>query len=106
MNKPRPSLAERVKQGLQEAIQHERGEITLRSHNIAKPAPPPTYQADEIALIRTRLGFSQGVFALKLAVSVKTIRSWEQGSRTPSGAAARLLQLMDNPKTLEDLVRG
>jgi len=101
----KPSLAERVKQGLQEAIQHERGEITLRTRDATlKTPPPPVYQAGEIASIRNRLGFSQGVFALRLAVSVKTVRSWEQGSRTPSGAAARLLQLMENPRTLEALV--
>jgi putative transcriptional regulator len=107
MSKPqqKPSLAERIKLGLQEAIQHERGEITLRTHHVIKAAPPPNYQAEEIAAIRNRLGFSQGVFALKLAVSVKTVRSWEQGTRVPSGAAARLLQLMENPKALETLVK-
>jgi hypothetical protein len=38
MNKPepRPSLAKRVKMGLQEAIQHERGERTLRSLELLK----------------------------------------------------------------------
>lgn len=101
----KPSLAERVKLGLQEAIQHERGEITLRTNDVKKAPPPPVYQAEQISLIRNRLGFSQGVFALRLAVSVKTIRSWEQGSRTPSGAAARLLQLMENPQALEALVK-
>ncbi len=100
----KPSLAERVKQGLQEAIAHERGEITLRTREVVKDSPPPVYRAEQIAALRHRLGFSQGVFALKLAVSVKTIRSWEQGARTPSGAAARLLQLMEDPKTLEALV--
>lgn len=100
----KPSLAERVKQGLQEAIQHERGEITLRTREASSKAPPPpVYLPDQIASIRNRLGFSQGVFALRLAVSVKTVRSWEQGTRTPSGAAARLLQLMENPATLEAL---
>ena len=34
--KPRPSLAERVKQGLQEAIDHERGEGTLRIREVVK----------------------------------------------------------------------
>ncbi len=91
--------------GLQEAIQHERGEITLRTHHLIKATPPPVYGAEEIASIRNQLGFSQGVFALKLAVSVKTVRSWEQGVRTPSGAAARLLQLMENPKALDALVK-
>ena len=99
----KPTLAERVKQGLQEAISHERGEITLRTHAASAP-PPPTYRPEQVASIRNRLGFSQGVFALRLAVSVKTVRSWEQGTRTPSGAAARLLQLIENPATLEALV--
>lgn len=100
----KPSLAERVKQGLREAIEHERGEITLRTHDATSTPPPPVYQPEQVATIRNRLGFSQGVFALKLAVSVKTVRSWEQGTRTPSGAAARLLQVIETPASLRALV--
>ena len=101
----KPSLAERVKQGLREAVQHERGEITLRTSEAStKAPPPPVYRPEQVASIRHRLGFSQGVFALRLAVSVKTVRSWEQGTRTPSGAAARLLQVIENPEALATLV--
>ena len=36
---------------------------------------------------------SQGVLAGYLNVSVKTVQSWEQGTRSPKAGEARLLQL-------------
>jgi putative transcriptional regulator len=36
---------------------------------------------------------SQAVFAGVLNVSTKTVQSWEQGTRTPSQAALRLIQV-------------
>ena len=41
-----------------------------------------------------------GHFARFLSVSPKTLQSWEQGGRNPSGTAARLLQVIDRPETL------
>lgn len=40
--------------------------------------------ADEIRELRERLGLTTMAFAIKLGVSVDTIRSYEQGKRTPS----------------------
>jgi putative transcriptional regulator len=36
---------------------------------------------------------SQAVFARLLNVSTKTVKSWEQGVRTPSHASRRLIQI-------------
>ena len=36
---------------------------------------------------------SQAVFARLLNVSTKTVQSWEQGTRKPSRAALRLIQI-------------
>ena len=36
---------------------------------------------------------SQGVFAKMLFVSAKTVQSWEQGTRVPSKASRRLIQI-------------
>lgn len=40
--------------------------------------------ADEIRELRERLDLSQMAFAIRLGVSVDTIRGYEQGKRTPS----------------------
>jgi transcriptional regulator with XRE-family HTH domain len=38
---------------------------------------------------------SQAVFAQLLNVSTKTVQSWEQGSRKPSQASLRLIQILE-----------
>lgn len=40
--------------------------------------------ADDIRRLRERLDLSQMAFAIRLGVSVDTIRAYEQGRRTPS----------------------
>jgi putative transcriptional regulator len=45
--------------------------------------------------VRRRLGFSQVEFAGRIDVSLDTIRNWEQGKRTPTGAAKALLKVLD-----------
>jgi putative transcriptional regulator len=46
-----------------------------------------------IAATREKLGLSQTRFARLLGISVRTLHHWEQGSRTPSGAAQVLLRV-------------
>ena len=53
---------------------------------------PPDYAPADIRLIRESLFMSQAVFAAFLGVDAGTVRSWEQGLRTPSGIARRFLQ--------------
>lgn len=45
--------------------------------------------------LRKRLGFTQEQLAQACNVSVSTTRAWDQGVRTPQGAALRLLQHLD-----------
>lgn len=45
--------------------------------------------------VRRRLGFSQAEFATRIDVSLQTIRNWEQGKRSPTGAAKALLKVLD-----------
>ena len=45
--------------------------------------------------VRRRLGLSQAEFSMCIEVSVDTIRNWEQGKRSPTGAAKALLKVLD-----------
>lgn len=53
---------------------------------------PRTFGPEEIKGVRGALGISQPIFGQFLGVDVKTVRSWEQGQRVPSGMACRFLE--------------
>ena len=48
----------------------------------------------EIQSMRERLGLSQDKFAATFRLNASTLRKWEQGQTSPSGAAAVLLWLL------------
>jgi len=75
---------------------------TLRDFE-AQAVPPPTYTADAIRRLREHLHVSQAVFAATLNASVSTVQKWENGEKKPSGAALRLLSVIER-KGLEVLV--
>lgn len=75
---------------------------TLRDFE-AQAVPPPTYTAVAIRRLRERLHVSQAVFAAYLNASVSTVQKWENGEKKPSGAALRLLSVIER-KGLEILV--
>jgi putative transcriptional regulator len=88
-------MADGLMQGLQEALAHSRGEKKLREHTVEIPGPAPKWTAAQIRQVRKeRYRISQPLFAAVLNVTTSTVRAWEQGQKTPSGAAARLLQLL------------
>jgi putative transcriptional regulator len=45
--------------------------------------------------VRKRLGLSQMEFSQCIDVPIETIRNWEQGKRSPTGAAKALLKVLD-----------
>jgi putative transcriptional regulator len=53
------------------------------------------FRAEEpdVTAIRSAYGLSQSQFAELLGISVRTLQNWEQGRRTPRGAARVLLQV-------------
>ena len=79
-----------------------------------RPIPPPSlysgseafdrlsgYTVDRIREFLRNFDVSQRVFAEMLNVSPATVSAWEQGTRTPDGAAARLLSIAErHPETL------
>ena len=98
-------VADQIRKGLEEAIRHARGEITLKTTTLEMPDRPPEVGAEELTGIRLASGMSQAVFARTLNVSTKTVQSWEQGARKPSQAALRLIQVFrQNPSCLLEVV--
>jgi putative transcriptional regulator len=87
---PRKPFADRLRAGLGEALAHAKGELTLRT--IEHPDAPPEIDAGTLTALRTKAAMSQSVFARMLSTSTKTVQSWEQGKRTPSSAARRMIQ--------------
>lgn len=59
--------------------------------------------AAKIKKIRLNAGISQAVFAKIINVSVAAIKQWERGERKPSGAALKLLNLVEE-KGLEGVL--
>ncbi len=94
-------VAEQIRKGLEEAIRHARGEITLKTTTIELPDEPPEIDASTLVAIRDQSRMSQAVFARLLNVSTRTVQSWEQGLRTPSHASRRLIQIFSqHPETV------
>jgi DNA-binding transcriptional regulator YiaG len=95
------SIEQELVAGLKEVLDHKRGGRRLVSHRRALPAPAPEWSARKIKRFREgTVHMSQTEFAALLNVKVPTVRAWEQGINVPSGAAARLLQALDQDPTL------
>lgn len=76
MAKPKRNIGLEILQGLQEIKRGEHGRTTV---------------LPSVATIRRKTGLSQARFSELLGVSVRTLQEWEQGRRSPSGAARTLL---------------
>jgi putative transcriptional regulator len=64
-------------------------------------------KATEAAEARSKTGLSQPRFAELLGVSVRTLQEWEQGRRSPSGAARSLLHIAaTRPDVFRDELAG
>ncbi len=65
-----------------------------------------TYTKEQLLAISARksVNLTQREFAKLLNVSIDTVQDWEQGRRSPRGAAKTLLKIAHNhPKVLEQL---
>ena len=67
---------------------------------------PKPYAAEDVKRLRRDLRASQTVFAEFLGVSVKTVRSWEQGLRPVPMMARRFMdEMVDNPDLWANRIR-
>ena len=75
-------------------------EADVARHAAADDAAAAQDAAQFARQVRHRLGLSQAEFAQRIDVSLETIRNWEQGKRSPTGAAKALLRLLDKAPQL------
>ncbi|MDO9794790.1 DNA-binding transcriptional regulator, partial [Glaesserella parasuis] len=69
---------------------------TMRSFDKRCLTPVKTLAPNEIREIREKENFSQAVFAHYLNVSSNLVSEWERGVKKPSGAALKLLSLVQH----------
>jgi len=82
-----------ISEGLQDAANHVKG----KKSGVVEHTP----EALNVRAIREKTGMSQQRFCATFGISIGTLRHWEQGLRTPRGAARVLLKVVDrNPKAV------
>jgi putative transcriptional regulator len=70
--------------------------VTMSQYDLLCLKPAETYDSERIKTLRERLNLSQAVLAAALNISLSTVRQWEQGVKKPSGAAQKLMTLLDH----------
>ena len=82
-----------ISAGLTEALSHAKGEAT----QVVEHTP----EIINVKAIRETTGMSQQKFCATFGISIGTLRNWEQGIRSPKGAARVLLQVVQhNPNAI------
>lgn len=90
-----PSEIEKFQQDLLESVKQMRRGEAMCTTRVELP---------EAAQARAKTGLSQQAFAELLGVSSRTLQEWEQGRRSPTGAAKTLLRVaVAHPEVLQEL---
>ena len=62
-----------------------------------------SYRVIDVRSLRQRLGLTQQTFAERYGFTLKTVRNWEQGRRSPRGPARTLLRVLAHkPEVVEE----
>ena len=69
---------------------------SVREMKTRKFARVTEVQVNEVVRARQSTGLSQAEFASALSISKRTLQEWEQGRRSPSGAAQALIRIAKN----------
>ncbi|PTQ66945.1 DNA-binding transcriptional regulator [Pseudomonas sp. GV071] len=78
---------------------------SIRDVKAGRRGATRTIELTEAAEARNKTGLSQAKFAELLGVSIRTLQEWEQGRRTPSGAARSLLHIAaSRPDVFRDVL--
>ncbi|MCK9590285.1 MAG: helix-turn-helix domain-containing protein [Terrimicrobiaceae bacterium] len=84
----------RFVQGMEELADHYEGKKKLTLRTFRAVASAPKFTPSQIVKLRETRKLSRPLFAQILNVPPVTVRKWESGERKPSGAALRLLEIM------------
>ena len=66
---------------------------SVREMKAGNAARVTAVEPNEVAQARQNAGLSQAQFADALGISKRTLQEWEQGRRSPSGAAQALIRI-------------
>lgn len=66
---------------------------SVREMKAGKAARVTHVELNEVTQARQNSGLSQAQFAEALGISKRTLQEWEQGRRSPSGAAQTLIRI-------------
>ena len=86
--------------GLTEAVEDAQSKEKKLKRQEVSIVPVKKYTAAEVQGIRKKTGMSQRLFAGYMGVSDKTVEAWEAGTNQPSGAASRILSMMEMDEDL------
>ena len=82
---------------LLESVRQMKARNFARTTNVA---------VNEVVEARQSTGMSQAEFATALSISKRTLQEWEQGRRSPSGAAQALIRIArKHPKVVREAPR-
>lgn len=82
-----------IQEGLTDAIKHSKG----KKNKVVEHTP----EEINVKAIREKTGMSQQRFCAAFGISLGTLRHWEQGLRSPRGAARVLLKVVQkNPRAV------
>ena len=94
------SVYNSIMAGLNEALEDAKSDTPLLKRHKVTVEPVKLFEADDVKKIRNSTGMSQKIFASYMGVSDKTVEAWEAGTNHPSGAASRLLSMIEMDKEL------
>ena len=69
---------------------------SVREMNAGHAVRITKVEPNEVVQARQGTGLSQAQFAEALSISKRTLQEWEQGRRSPSGAAQALIRIARN----------
>ncbi len=76
---------------------------SVREMKARKFARVTEVEVNEVVRARQGTGLSQAEFASALSISKRTLQEWEQGRRSPSGAAQALIRIASkHPEVLRE----
>ncbi len=78
---------------------------SVREMKAGQAARVTKVELNDVARARQGTGLSQTQFAEALSISKRTLQEWEQGRRSPSGAAQALIRIaMRHPEVVREVL--